>query len=99
MDRSRLTSVKLLLIAIAIGFVVTLPMSGCTSTRDGFIEAGYAPAYADGDDDGHLTGYYAARGNSTQATKDDQRYDADAEYQRGWDDGYAVAVRDYRLRH
>ena len=94
MDRSTPTLARLLLIVIAVSAV----MSGCTSTRDGFIQAGYDPAYADGYEDGHSSGYYAARGNSLRITTDTQRYNRETEYRRGWDDGYSVSMRDFDSR-
>ena len=94
MHRPAPTLARLLLVVIA----VSTTMSGCTSTRDGFIRAGYDPAYADGYEDGHSSGYYAARRNSSRVTKDTQRYGSDSEYRRGWDDGYSVSTRDFDSR-
>ena len=89
------TAPRLLLIAVAIA----LPTFGCTSTRDRFINAGYDPAYADGYEDGRTSGYFVARGHSSQIRKDTRRYDSNGEYRRGWDDGYWVSNRDYHSRH
>ena len=85
------TLARLLLIVVA----VAVPILGCTSTRERFIEAGYHPAYADGYEDGHTSGYYVARGRALRTKKDTYRYDRETEYRRGWDDGYAVSTRDF----
>jgi hypothetical protein len=89
-------------VARLLPFVVAAVLTtlvGCTSTHDRFIEAGYTPAYADGYEDGRLSGYYATRGQSSRVTQDTYRYEGDTEYRRGWDDGYSVSKRDYDSRH
>ena len=84
----------LLLMAVAIA----LSTFGCTSTRNRFIEAGYDPVYVDGYEDGRTSGYFVARGHSSRIKKDTRRYDGDAEYRRGWDDGYWVSMREHHSR-
>ena len=95
MNRSTPTLAWLLLLIVV---AVVLPIVGCTSTRERFIQAGYHPADADGYEDGHSSGYHVARGRLLQTKKDSYRYDSDTEYRRGWDDGYAVSTRDFDPR-
>ena len=94
MNPSKPTLARLLLIVVA----VALPILGCTSTRERFIQAGYDPAYADGYEDGHSSGYHVARGRPVQTKKDTYRYSSETEYRRGWDDGYAVSTRNFDPR-
>ena len=86
--------------------VTALALAGCTSQRDALIASGAPPAYAEGYQDGCWSGDAAAGGLFTEPTKDVNRYTADAEYTKGWDDGFAkcqrdmeAMVRDARLRH
>jgi hypothetical protein len=94
MNRAIPMLARMLLILVT----VALPASGCASARDRFIEAGYDPAYVDGYEHGHTSGYFVARGHSSRIRKDANRYNSNPEYRRGWDDGYSVSNREYHSR-
>jgi cell division septum initiation protein DivIVA len=86
--------------------VAALALAGCTSQRDALIAQGLPPAYAEGYEAGCSSGDAAAGGLFGEARKDASRYAADAQYTKGWDDGFAkcqrdmaAMVRDARLRH
>ncbi|MGH6917495.1 MAG: hypothetical protein ACREJ0_07295 [Geminicoccaceae bacterium] len=79
----------------ALVVVTAMALAACTSVRDGLIERGYPPAYADGYEHGCASGKAAAGGLFDEAQKDESRYQAsDSEYAQGWDAGYAKCRQD-----
>ena len=89
MPAGRLQAVALMLGVMA--------LAACTSTREGLIERGHPPAYAEGFEHGCASGKAAAGGLFDQAQKDESRYqDSTTEYAQGWDAGYAKCQREMR---
>jgi len=76
--------------------LVILLLTGCISTRERMINAGYNPSYVDGYCDGESSGYFAARNPYYQFRKDTYRFDADSQYRQGWTDGYDTAKTGYQ---
>jgi hypothetical protein len=90
----------------ALAVLTVVALAACTSQRDALIARGVPPAYAEGYEAGCSSGDAAAGGLFSEPEKDASRYAADAQYAKGWDDGFAkckrdaeVMVRDARLRH
>ncbi len=54
--------------------------------------AAYAFGWSDGCDSGYTEAY--RDGYSQRYAKDEARFESDAEYRSGWDDGYAVCYED-----
>jgi hypothetical protein len=86
--------------------IMLVTLAACVSERDALIEQGFAPAYAEGYDDGCASGSAAAGGLFAEPRKDAGRYATDTQYTQGWDAGFAkcqrdtaAMVRDARLRH
>ena len=84
--------------------IMLVPLAACVSERDALIEQGFAPAYAEGYDDGCASGSAAAGGLFDEPRKDAGRYATDTQYTQGWDTGFAkcqrataAMVRDARL--
>ena len=86
--------------------IMLVTLAACVSERDALIEQGFAPAYAEGYDDGCASGSAAAGGLFDDPRKDAERYATDTQYTQGWDAGFAkcqrdtaAMVREARLRH
>jgi hypothetical protein len=70
--------------------IAGVALAACTSTRDALVARGYAPAYAEGYEDGCASGKADAGGLVAQAQQDQQRYAAsDSDYAKGWDAAFA----------
>ena len=71
-------------------------IAGCHRTnKKGLIAAGYAPEYVDGYMDGYSAGCNNIGHPFYRFTRDTQRYENDALYKRGWEDGFTIARCDY----
>jgi hypothetical protein len=82
---------KLLVALLAVSFTV-----GCASTdRKGLIAAGYSTQYVDGYVDGYSAGCRSVGHPFCQFTRDITRFEQDRQYQRGWEDGFAIGRTDY----
>jgi hypothetical protein len=88
-----------------LGFLVVI--TGCQSTHEDLIAKGYPPAFADGFDDGCISGRQAAGAITGEFRKNVPRYLKDKQYAEGWTDGFrqCQAMREnedrneYRNRH
>lgn len=67
---------------------VLLLVGGCQSTHEDLIAKGYPPAFADGFDDGCISGRQAAGSISGEFRKNVPRYLKDKQYSEGWTDGF-----------
>lgn len=67
---------------------VLLLLSGCQTTHEDLIAKGYPPAFADGFDDGCVSGRQAAGSISGEFRKNVPRYLKDKQYAEGWTDGF-----------
>jgi hypothetical protein len=74
--------------------VAAAALAACTSTEEALIERGLPPAYAAGYDDGCASGKATGGGLFNEAQKDAERYPADSQYAKGWDDGFTKCKRD-----
>ena len=87
--------------------VLLLLISGCESTHEHLLAQGYPPAFADGFDDGCISGRQAAGAISGEFRKNVPRYLKDPQYAEGWSDGFRQCQAmlenqdrtDYRDRH
>ncbi len=61
---------------------------GCVSTREAQRQGGRSETYIDGYEDGLKSGAAAAGNPFSKARKDVRRYEAEAEYQKGWEAGF-----------
>ncbi len=61
---------------------------GCQTTHEDLIAKGYPPAFADGFDDGCVSGRQAAGSISGEFRKNVPRYLKDKQYAEGWTDGF-----------
>jgi len=84
-------------IICTICLIAILLIAGCPPiiNRVQWIAAGYDPAYVDGYVDGQYSGYVAAGHPYSHFQKDTLRYENDAQYRQGWNDGFAVAKGSY----
>jgi len=86
---------------------VVLALGGCQTTHDDLIAKGYPPAFADGFDDGCVSGRQAAGSISGEFRKNVPRYLKDRQYADGWTDGFRQCQamlenksrEDYRNEH
>ena len=62
-------------------------LAGCQSTKDQLLAQGYPPAFANGFDDGCVSGRQAA-GAVGEFRKNVPVYLQDRQYATGWDDGF-----------
>ncbi len=67
---------------------VLLLLGGCQTTHEDLIAKGYPPAFADGFDDGCVSGRQAAGSISGEFRKNVPRYLKDKQYAEGWTDGF-----------
>ncbi|AZZ78403.1 hypothetical protein PS925_03012 [Pseudomonas fluorescens] len=67
---------------------VVLLLGGCQTTHEDLIAKGYPPAFADGFDDGCISGRQAAGSISGEFRKNVPRYLKDKQYAEGWTDGF-----------
>ncbi|KPG92747.1 MULTISPECIES: hypothetical protein [unclassified Pseudomonas] len=67
---------------------VVLLLGGCQTTHEDLIAKGYPPAFADGFDDGCVSGRQAAGSISGEFRKNVPRYLKDKQYADGWTDGF-----------
>ncbi|MHB2244407.1 hypothetical protein [Pseudomonas monsensis] len=67
---------------------VVLLLGGCQTTHEDLIARGYPPAFADGFDDGCVSGRQAAGSISGEFRKNVPRYLKDKQYAEGWTDGF-----------
>ena len=67
---------------------VVLLITGCQSTHEDLIAKGYPPAFADGFDDGCVSGRQAAGAMTGEFRKNVPRYLKDPHYAEGWSDGF-----------
>ena len=77
----------------ALGLAVCLVLCGCASLGDQVVRAGLPagpPAWQDGYVPGCKSGATAAGSIGFQFTKDFDRYQSDALYKQGWDDGFRI---------
>lgn len=76
---------------VAVLALITLLVVGCQSYYTRLIEAGYSEAYATGYQHGRErnSGGDVTLYNMPPITRDEDRYESDEEYRRGWDAGYA----------
>jgi hypothetical protein len=80
---------------------------GCETTHEHLLKQGYPPAFAEGFDDGCVSGRQAAGAISGEFRKDVPRYLKDPQYAEGWGDGFRQCQamlenqerNDYRERH
>lgn len=72
---------------------VVLALGGCQTTHEDLIAKGYPPAFADGFDDGCVSGRQAAGSISGEFRKNVPRYLKDQQYADGWVDGFANVRR------
>ena len=87
--------------------VLLLLISGCESTHEHLLAQGYPPAFADGFDDGCVSGRQAAGAISGEFRKNVPRYLKEPPYAEGWSDGFRQCQamlesqdrNDYRDRH
>jgi hypothetical protein len=89
-------------------FVAVLALgasAACGSERAEMIDRGFAPAYAEGYEDGCSSGREAGGGPFDDFSRDARRYDGDREYAHGWDAAFEICkekmegmVRAARLR-
>ncbi|NBF03150.1 hypothetical protein GV819_12700 [Pseudomonas sp. Fl5BN2] len=63
-------------------------ISGCESTHEHLLRLGYPPAFADGFDDGCISGRQAAGAMTGEFRKDVLRDLKDRQYATGWSDGF-----------
>ena len=63
--------------------IMLVTLAACVSERDALIEQGFAPAYAEGYDDGCASGSTAAGGLFDEPRKDAERYATDTQYTHG----------------
>jgi hypothetical protein len=75
---------------------LAIALAACTSTREGLIEQGFSPAYAQGYDHGCASGKADVGGLFATAQKDAGRYASDSDYTQGWDAGFAKCRKDER---
>ncbi|MCK9800021.1 hypothetical protein BK634_23040 [Pseudomonas chlororaphis] len=68
--------------------VLFLVIGGCESTHEHLLAQGYPPAFADGFDDGCVSGRQAAGAITGEFRKNVPRYLKDAQYAEGWSDGF-----------
>ena len=81
--------------------------AGCQSTHEDLIARGYPPAFADGFDDGCISGRQAAGAITGEFRKNVPRYLKDSQYAEGWGDGFRQCQamlqnldrEQYRSRH
>ncbi len=66
--------------------ITLLALAACTSQREGLIQQGATPAYADGYVDGCDSGKQAGGAGRAEAKKDANRYTSDSDYAKGWDE-------------
>ncbi|MFJ2281330.1 hypothetical protein ACIOUG_09325 [Pseudomonas sp. NPDC087803] len=86
---------------------VLLFLGGCQTTHEDLIAKGYPPAFADGFDDGCVSGRQAAGSISGEFRKNVPRYLKDKQYAEGWTDGFRQCQamlenkdrEDYRNEH
>jgi len=78
---------KNILSIAAIGATAIL-LGGCASTTENMISQGYGPSYAQGYDNGCVSGKNAAGSMFDQFTKNVNRYNRDVKYMQGWNDGF-----------
>jgi len=62
--------------------------TACVSQKENMVKQNYPLAYADGFDDGCHSGNNAGGSWFDQFKKDVTRFESDAQYARGWSDGY-----------
>jgi len=62
--------------------------SGCASTAEMMRQQGYGPNYSQGYGDGCTSGKKAGGSMFDQFKKDVRRFDSNAKYKEGWNDGY-----------
>ena len=81
--------------------------AGCQSTHEDLIARGYPPAFADGFDDGCISGRQAAGAITGEFRKNVPRYLKDSQYAEGWGDSFRQCQamlqnqdrEQYRSRH
>lgn len=79
---------QLQLVSVALSIALTLGACG-GSVKQAMIERGFSEAYAEGYDHGCSSGKADGGSLFDQPAKDQSRYGADADYTKGWDEGYA----------
>ncbi|MFJ7312178.1 hypothetical protein ACIQVE_05315 [Pseudomonas sp. NPDC098747] len=72
----------------AVSLGILLSLGGCQTTHEDLIAKGYPPAFADGFDDGCVSGRQAAGSISGEFRKNVPRYLKDKQYAEGWTDGF-----------
>ncbi len=63
-------------------------ITSCQSFRNRMIQEGFSEEYVDGYLDGVHSGRIAAGDYSYKFIQDDERYETDIEYRKGWNDGF-----------
>ncbi|WP_213875698.1 hypothetical protein [Pseudomonas sp. dw_358] len=67
--------------------VVMVVLVGCQSTHEQMVQQGYPPAFADGYQDGCVSGHSAVAAVG-DFVKNVPRYLKEKQYSTGWDDGF-----------
>jgi hypothetical protein len=73
-----------------VALLTVASLAACSSQKEALIAKGYEPAYADGYEDGCSSGKAAESGVFSDTSKDASRYNSDAQYTQGWDEGFKV---------
>jgi hypothetical protein len=71
--------------------LMTMALAACEgSIKEAMIARGFSPAYAEGYDHGCSSGRAEAGSLTASGAKDTTRYGGDADYTKGWDEGYTT---------
>ena len=78
--------------SVVVLVALTLTVAGCggrAATRESLVASGHDPSYADGFMHGYASGRAAGGGIGDRWCKLPDRYEGEAWYRQGWDEGYA----------